>query len=185
MNRRQRRAAQALRREVLVADEELEAMCRSQLKLFDAALAAAGMQPAVNVMLNLGERGGTAWSVDDRVWFSRHKRRSHRARLRFPGEDGDWDPPTDPRLAWLVVIRQLEPGMRSKHVVLSAPIWLMPPEELVGLEGQIYEEYLSLVFDWLAPGPGKPPTGEPDELRQLLLEARRRVAGGNPASPPI
>jgi hypothetical protein len=58
-----------------------------------------------------------AWQADDREWFKANPGRSHRLRQRFPGETfGDSTPlaAPPPRHEFQVLVRQLEPGKRTR-----------------------------------------------------------------------
>jgi hypothetical protein len=54
-----------------------------------------------------------AASEDDRLWFERHAGRNHRIRAPIGGERA-FLPPLQPGCSWLVIIRQIRPGVRVK-----------------------------------------------------------------------
>jgi hypothetical protein len=56
----------------------------------------------------------TPWNADDRKWFERNRRRAHRIRLPFPGEDDGEVENTSAGHIMLMFVRQTEPGTRLK-----------------------------------------------------------------------
>ena len=104
------------------------------------------------------------WKDDDRRWFEAHPRRTHRRRPLYPDEL-----PID-RLpegtAAMVIVRQLQPGIRTK-ALCAPPIDAPPPD---------HDEGLSILFDMIV-------EREPRGLtaisgHEVAAELARRHPGG-------
>jgi hypothetical protein len=74
----------------------------------------------------------SAWKDDDRRWFERNPRRSHRVRPPFPGEYDAEAAGTPPGHVLIVLVRQVEPGRRIRPAVsLNADLLPLPDDEAV------------------------------------------------------
>jgi hypothetical protein len=106
--------------------------------------AAASLNAAVNKMLNDAERHGgfgrplevnlvnSPWKVDDRDWFERNPKRSHRARAPFPSELDEEAAKVPTGKALLMLVRELEPGSRLRpDLCLDADLLPLPDDEAV------------------------------------------------------
>jgi hypothetical protein len=72
------------------------------------------------------------WKDDDREWFERNQKRSHRARPPFPGEVDEEAANTPAGQALIMLVRQVQPGSRLRAaVVLDADLLPLPDDEAV------------------------------------------------------
>jgi hypothetical protein len=70
------------------------------------------------------------WTSDDHDWFERNQERSHRLRLPFPGERDEEVAKAPTGHALIVLVRQVEPGMRLESAVsLNADLLPLPDDE--------------------------------------------------------
>jgi hypothetical protein len=65
------------------------------------------------------------WKSDDRDWFAQNPKRSHRLRQPFPGEADEEAAETEAGHALIILVRQVEPGARTRALV-SIPTDLLP-----------------------------------------------------------
>jgi hypothetical protein len=75
------------------------------------------MQNICALVLHSEDKKRPPWQEDDRQWFARHPSRSHRLRPMFPGELFSGSAPSAPpapRHSVEVLVRQIQPGMRSR-----------------------------------------------------------------------
>ncbi len=84
--------------------------------------------------LRLSLNPDTPWQMDDREWFDRHPRRTHRARPAHPGEQQSlMSTPTktpEGHELW-VLIRQVEPGRRVRIPFFRDPVTELPDIDAV------------------------------------------------------
>jgi hypothetical protein len=72
------------------------------------------------------------WKDDDREWFKIHPERSHRVRLPHPDEGGKELGPVPDGHVLIVIVRQVQPGIRMKNAFyLEAELWPVPEDEAV------------------------------------------------------
>jgi hypothetical protein len=98
--------------ELFAAVRKLRDAVAEEDKYLDSLLRKAGLaggQPFV------GPKG--PWVADDKQWFEGHPTRAHRARPRFPGEPAG---PVDEQSDGPVLVRQIEPGVRTKVFLRDA-----------------------------------------------------------------
>ena len=72
------------------------------------------------------------WKDDDRIWFEQNRERSHRVRMPFPGEYDAEAAKAPTGHVLIVLVRQVEPGMRIRPAVsLNADLLPLPDDEAV------------------------------------------------------
>ena len=74
------------------------------------------------------------WKEDDRAWFEQHPDRAQRVRAVYPGEDqhGHVIEKTPQGHQLIVLIRQVEPGLRMKNTFyLNEELWPVPEDEAI------------------------------------------------------
>jgi hypothetical protein len=72
------------------------------------------------------------WKANDRDWFERNPKRSHRVRIPFPGELVEEAAKVPTGKARLMLVRQLEPGSRLRpNLCLDADLLPLPDDEAV------------------------------------------------------
>jgi hypothetical protein len=70
------------------------------------------------------------WKEDDRDWFAQNPKRSHRARLPFPGEANKEAAGSPAGHTMIMLVRQVEPGSRLKtNFYLTADALPVPDDE--------------------------------------------------------
>jgi hypothetical protein len=104
----------------------------------------ANTRPTSEQIADIGRRSGVdctlavnpsdgPWKDDDRIWFEQNRGRSHRVRMPFPGERDEEVAKTPTGHALIVLVRQVEPGMRIRPAVsLNADLLPLPDDEAVG-----------------------------------------------------
>ena len=65
------------------------------------------------------------WKSDDRDWFERNPKRSHRVRVPFPGEVDEEVANTPAGTVLMMIVRQIKPGVRIRPAV-SVDVELLP-----------------------------------------------------------
>src|SRR5215831_11005302 len=97
-------------------------------KRFDDIMHRSGGAPASGITLKVTHDG--PWKKDDADWFKQNPKRSHRARLAFPGE-ADKEAAGGPAGHTMVMlVRQVEPGDRLKtNLYLTANALPVPDNE--------------------------------------------------------
>jgi hypothetical protein len=117
----------------------------TRLELTGEQIAAVSQKVAVNKKLNDAERHGggfgrpvkvnllnSLWKDDDRDWFKRNPKRSHRLRTPFPGELDEEAAKVPTGKALFMLVRQVEPGSRLRpHLCLDADLLPLPDDEAV------------------------------------------------------
>jgi hypothetical protein len=79
--------------------------------------------PGVNVL-------DSPWKDEDRGWFERNQKRSHRLRMPLPGEGDEEAAKTPAEHALILLVRQVEPGKRIRAAVsISANLLPVPDDE--------------------------------------------------------
>ena len=72
------------------------------------------------------------WKTDDRVWFGKNPRRSHRVRMPFPGEFDELGAKAPAGHALVILVRQVKPGTRARHsFYLNADLLPVPDDEAI------------------------------------------------------
>jgi hypothetical protein len=72
------------------------------------------------------------WKEDDRNWFEQNPKRSHRARLPFPGEADKEAAGTPAEHTMIMLVRQVEPGNRLKtNFYLTTEALPVPDDEAI------------------------------------------------------
>jgi len=64
------------------------------------------------------------WKDDDRSWFERNPKRSHRVRMPFPGEIDNVVVGTPVGRVLIMLVRQIEPGRRLRGAIAINADWL-------------------------------------------------------------
>lgn len=82
-------------------------------KRFDDIVRRGGGARASGVILKVNPHDGP-WKENDRNWFEQNPKRSHRARLPFPGEADKEAAGAPAEHTMIMLVRQVEPGNRLK-----------------------------------------------------------------------
>lgn len=127
---------------------------------FDDGLRRSGVKQQQNQTYNLLD---SAWKDDDRAWFEQNPTRTHRARSLYPDEYGRPIPAPPAGHEVLVLVRQIEPGLRVKRSFYINQQKLPVPDS---------EAIVHALFDIVDEGTG---SGEPidDEKLGMLIDRYR------------
>ena len=71
--------------------------------------------------------GDHAWKTDDRLWFERNPKRSHRIRMPFPGEADQQAVGSPSGSTLMILVRQLAPGSRARPAACCRCPTTRPP----------------------------------------------------------
>lgn len=86
----------------------------------------------------------SAWKDDDRAWFEQNPTRTHRIRPLYPDEDDGRVPPLVGHDA-LVLVRQIEPGLRAKRSFYFKQQMMLPVPDGEGGEEALAHALFDMV----------------------------------------